>query len=101
MTKYYQVGLVELHYLLLLVLRQEPMTGHQAYFKVKRLTSDLFPNSPASVYNALKSMVENSLVSRQDDGSYQITDLGVQVARDQSQVLLTINRAVRQATSPT
>lgn len=67
--------------LILAMLSQRPMNGIEIMDAIYEYTGRAWRPSPGSVYPMLAELAEEGLIRRRDDGRYELTDEGRELAR--------------------
>lgn len=74
-------------YWALYLLREKPMTGAEIMESMESQSMGWWRPSPGSIYPMLNGLVEDGVLSRDDDGRYSLTDKGYEymgISRDRS-----------------
>ncbi|WP_202965446.1 PadR family transcriptional regulator [Acidilobus saccharovorans] len=67
--------------LVLSLLAKRPMNGMELMEEIYRLTGGLWRPSPGSIYPTLAELSDEGFISRRDDGRYELTERGLQLAQ--------------------
>ncbi|KAA8923116.1 PadR family transcriptional regulator [Thermoplasma sp.] len=65
-----------LRYWILYLIYNKPMTGAEIMDEIEKHSFGLWRPSPGSIYPALDSLVSEGLITRREDGRYELSDKG-------------------------
>ncbi len=67
--------------LIVSMLSRKPMNGVEIMDEIELITGGLWRPSPGSVYPMLNELLNEDLVRRRDDGRYELTEKGLELAK--------------------